>query len=193
MNSITIKKHRPFLLIAALIPLFAGLLSACSAIQPANRVQIANGITLQLLLPTQSATVTQKITATYKENTHVLIMQVQATPQQIIMAGLAPTGTRLFSLTFDGNTIESWKSPLFQAPFNGTYVLADYELAALDVAVLRSALPKQVALEETESDGIKTRLLKNTEGKTVIRMEYENNKTKYCHLERGYCLLIENL
>jgi hypothetical protein len=171
----------------------SALLSACSAIQPANRVQIANGITLQLLLPTQSATVTQKITATYKKDKHVLIMQVEATPQQIIMAGLAPTGTRLFSLMFDGTHIESWKSPLFQAPFDGTYVLADYELAALDVAVLRSALPKQVTLEETESDGIKTRLLKNTEGKTVIRMEYEKNKTQYCHLEREYCLLIENL
>ena len=190
------KKHHCVVLCSAIL---LALLSACSAIQqtptmqPAQYVQIASGITLQLLLPAQSVSITQKITATYKANTHVLIMQVQATPQQVIMAGLTPTGTRLFSLIFDGNNIESWKSPLFQAPFDGAYVLADYELAALPVSALRKALPKEVTLEETESDGIKKRLLKNTEGETVITMEYEQNQLQYCHLERDYCLLIETL
>jgi hypothetical protein len=177
-----------------LVPVaIALLLAACAEVEPVPQVQIAKGISMPLLLPTQSTSVSQKISASYRRDKHVMIMQVQASPQQIIMAGLAPTGTRLFSLTFDGIRVTSWKSPLFNAPFDGAYVLADYELAAFGAERLRRALPKYVTLEETQDGDVRTRVFKNGLGKTVIDIKYDKNQTRYCHIEREYCLAIENL
>jgi hypothetical protein len=174
--------------------MFIVILASCTTIQPAKKVSIANGIDMQLLLPTKNISVTQKITARYKKDTHLLIMQVQASPQKIVMAGLAPTGTRLFSLSFDGKTVENWKSPLFTAPFDGSYVLADFELATLDVAALRSALPTNVLLTETvQSPTTRERSVLNAQGNVAIRIEYLGEQTRYCHLERDYCLQIETL
>lgn len=169
-------------------------LTGCTAVAPVSTIKIANGVDMQLLLPIQAVSETQKVSARYRQEQHTLIMQVQASPQQVVMAGLTPTGTRLFSLSFDGKTVESWQSPLFSAPFDGSYVLADFELATLDLAALRGALPSDVLLEETaQSPEVRERSLRNAQGKTVIRIEYQDKKTHYCHLERDYCLQIETL
>jgi len=174
--------------------LFILFLAGCTTVQPVKKISIASGVDMQLLLPTKNISVTQKITARYKKDTHLLIMQVQASPHKIVMAGLAPTGTRLFSLSFDGKTVENWKSPLFTAPFDGSYVLADFELATLDVATLRSALPTNVLLTETvQSSTTRERSVLNAQGKLVIHIEYQGEQTRYCHLERDYCLQIETL
>lgn len=174
--------------------LFIVFLAGCATVQPVKKVSIASGIDMQLLLPSKNISLTQKITARYKQDEHLLIMQVQASPQKIVMAGLAPTGTRLFSLSFDGQTVENWKSPLFTAPFDGSYVLADFELATLDIATLRSALPTNIQLTEViKNPAARERSVLNTQGKTVIHIEYQGAQTRYCHLERDYCLQIEAL
>lgn len=186
-----IKKFTTAFVFALLQTLY---LSGCTAVTPVSTVNIANGVDMQLLLPKQAVSETQKITAYYRQEQHTLIMQVQASPQQVVMAGLTPTGTRLFSLSFDGKTVESWQSPLFRAPFDGSYVLADFELATLDLAALRSALPGNVLLKEgVQSPTVRERSLHNAQGITVIRIEYQDKKTHYCHLERDYCLQIETL
>ena len=174
--------------------LFIIFIAGCVTVEPVKKVSIANGIDMQLLLPTQAISVTQKITARYKKNEHLLIMQVQGSPEKIVMAGLTPTGTRLFSLSFDGRTVENWKSPLFTAPFDGSYVLADFELATFGVAILRSALPANVLLTETvQNSTTRERSVLDAAGKTVIHIEYRGAQTRYCHLERDYCLQIEAL
>jgi hypothetical protein len=185
-----IKKFTTTLLIALLLLLH---LTGCTAVAPVSTVKIANGIDMQLLLPTKKLSETQKITARYRQDQHTLIMQVQASPQQVVMAGLTPTGTRLFSLSFDGKTVESWQSPLFTAPFDGSYILADFELATLDLTTLRSALPSDCTLTDSTQGKTRERMLRNQQGVTVIRIEYEDKKTRYCHLERDYCLQIETL
>lgn len=124
-----------------------------------NRITVGQGITLQLLLPKNRFTATQKITARYRnpqsdaapaqETQHTLLMQVQASPQNIVLAGLAPSGTRLFSLQFDGNKTEVWQSPLFSlqqiatTSFDARYALADFELTSFPQAQLQSALSRQ--------------------------------------------------
>lgn len=173
--------------------LLALVLAACTAVQPAPAANIANGIVMQLVLPASELAATQKITASYQASQHILIMQVEASPQRIAMAGLTPTGTRLFSLAFDGQTLDSWQSPLFRAPFDAAYVLADFELATLPLALLRQALPAGAALTDTVHGATRSRSLRNRAGATVIHIEYEGNITRYCHRERGYCLLIETL
>jgi len=164
-----------------------------------NRVVIAKDITLQLLLPKNRFTTTQKITAQYNNTQHTVLMQVQASPQAIVMAGLAPSGTRLFSLRFDGNTTDTWQSPLFSlqqvssAHFDARYALADFELATLDNADLQSALPKNARLTDTISNGMRVRELRRRNGEVLIHIEYRGLNTQYCHRERHYCLQIETL
>ena len=174
--------------------LFILFITGCATVQPVKKISIATGIDMQLLMPTENISLTQKISARYKQDSHLLIMQIQASSQKIVMAGLTPTGTRLFSLSFDGQTIENWQSPLFTAPFDGSFVLADFELATLDITALRNALPANVTLTETvQSPVARERSLLNAQGKTIIRIEYQGESTHYCHLERDYCLRIETL
>lgn len=175
-----------------------------------NRIAIANDITLQLLLPKNSFTATQKITARYRdpqkkesaaqESQHTLLMQVQASPKNIVMAGLAPSGTRLFSLQFDGNNTETWRSPLFSLQqittrsFDARFALADFELTAFPLTELQSALSRHAQLtEQVNAQGVRVRELRHDNGDIVIRVEYRQTETQYCHRERHYCLLIENL
>lgn len=165
-----------------------------------NRVAIAKGITLQLLLPKNNFTTTQKITAQYSNTQHMLLMQVQASPQAIVMAGLAPSGTRLFSLRFDGNTTDTWQSPLFSlqqfssANFDARYALADFELTTLDNADLQSALSRNALLTDTiDNSGVRVRELRHSNGDVLIHIEYRGLNTQYCHRERHYCLHIDTL
>ena len=165
-----------------------------------NRVAIAKDITLQLLLPKNNFTTTQKITAQYSNTQHTLLMQVQASPQTIVMAGLAPSGTRLFSLHFDGNTIDTWQSPLFSlqqvssAHFDARYALADFELTTLDHVDLQSALSQNALLTDTiDNNGVRVREVRRRNGDVLIHIEYRDLQTQYCHRERHYCLQIEIL
>ncbi len=175
-----------------------------------NRIAISDNITLQLLLPKNSFTATQKITARYRdpqkkpdaaqESQHTLLMQVQASPKNIVIAGLAPSGTRLFSLQFDGAAIDTWRSPLFSlqqiatSSFDARYALADFELTTFPLTELQSALTGSAQLiETTGKNGLRTRELQRNNGNTVIHIEYRSTDTQYCHRERHYCLLIENL
>ena len=176
---------------------------------PANTVVIADDITLRLALPAQRFTATQKITARYRnpetaqktaqESQHTLLMQVQASPHKIVMAGLAPSGTRLFSLTFDGNNFDTWQSPLFSLQqiaaqsFDARYALADFELTTFPQAQLQSALSRDAHITDSTQNGIRQRELRRSNGAVVIHIEYRGAQTQYCHRERHYCLLIENL
>lgn len=171
------------------------VLAACTAIQPQHHVRIADGIDLQLQAPGGDSTALQKIDATYREQRHALLMQVETHDGTLAMAGLTPTGTRLFSLSFDGENISSWQSPLFTAPFDGAYVLADYQLATLPVASLQRALPEAANLrEETTANGERQRQLLDQHSTVVIEIRYQRDGSmQYCHRQRDYCLLITPL
>ncbi|HNL92771.1 MAG TPA: hypothetical protein PKH01_07710, partial [Pseudomonadales bacterium] len=58
---------------------------------------------------------------------------------------------------------------------------------------LQSALSRQAQLIDNTKNGIRTRELRRQNGDTVIHIEYRATQTEYCHRERHYCLLIENL
>ncbi len=187
------------------------LLTGCSSSRPDSLVRIAAGIDMNLQQPT--ATITsqqlQKIDAAYKSQHFTLIMQTEAQPGIITMAGLTPTGSRLFSVSFDGVRIDDWQSPLFTAPFRGSYLIADYQITHLDLVDLQHALPNDVTVQESAVSALgKKRTLTNAKGMQVITIHYRSDTPietqgtqekisarfiHYCHLEREYCLDIENL
>jgi hypothetical protein len=177
------------------IVLLLGAVTACTMIRPQNLVRIARGVDMQLQAPANDGTVLQKVDAAYRGERHTLLMQVQTHNGVLDMAGLTPTGTRLFSLSFDGTTITSWKSPLFSAPFDGAYVLADYQLCALPVTSLQRALPGNLQIRENlKMNGDKTRLVLDSDSHVLIEVLYrKDGSLQYCHRERDYCLDITAL
>ncbi len=177
------------------IVLLLSVVTACTVIRPQNLVRIARDIDMQLQTPANDGTVLQKVDATYRGERHTLIMQVQTHNGVLDMAGLTPTGTRLFSLSFDGTNITSWKSPLFNVPFDGAYVLADYQLSMLPVTRLQHALPGDLQIRENLNDkGDKTRLFLDQDSRVLIEVQYrKDGSLQYCHRERDYCLSITAL
>jgi len=175
------------------------LLSCCTHLKPADKITIAQGVDIPLVLPTQYRTVTQKVTGTFHNETHTLIMQIQSQANELVMAGLTPTGTRLFSASFDGQKITSWQSPLFNAPFDGSYLLADFQLSTMNLALLQHILPSGARVTENTANSAVERTFYNAAGKAIIHVRYSNPDKRtdgivdYCHIERNYCLHIEPL
>lgn len=192
-----LKKSRlPFFLPATGTLLLLCWLAACSVQQTDDNglsVALGGGVHYQLQPPTGSETRVEKVVGTYRGQTQVLLMQTETTPGHVVLAGLSASGTRLFSLTFDGAHLADWQSPLFTAPFRGQYVLADYQLTHLPLAQAQRGLVAPASLTEQQDGSQRIRRLRNATGHEMIRIEYQPRHTRYCHLERDYCLLIEPL
>lgn len=182
-------------LLAAL--LFA-CLPACSFLQhnpSLTQVPIARGVDFQLALPAGHFYLTQRVTAVFRGETLNLLLQIQNDQQGLVIAGLSLTGTRLFTAQFDGEHISSWQSPLFTAPFEARFLLADFLLAQLDANSAQKQLSAGGALHEEH----RQRIIANRNNKTIIDIHYsdvgnsKNPAVDYCHRERDYCLAIETL
>jgi hypothetical protein len=174
-------------------------LAGCSAVAPTNTVAIANNVRFHLVQPQTNYSITQKITATFQGETQTFIMQTQILHGEVILAGLTPAGAHIFSVTYNGKKIDTWKSPLFTAPFDGAYVLADFELSVMDVVAVQKSLPDDIRVIETKEGAGSRRNIINRAGISVIDIVYSSatdplaGSVDYCHRERGYCLHIETL
>ncbi|MCG8312889.1 MAG: DUF3261 domain-containing protein [Pseudomonadales bacterium] len=68
------------------------------------------------------------------------IHQLEWNNDMIALAGLSHMGGALFSLTYDGHTLELNKSPLLPDMFHPGFVLRDYQLSLLSLETLKVAL-----------------------------------------------------
>ncbi len=170
-------------------------LNGCANLQPVpdNIVDIARNVEMTLQLPEKNISSMQQVIGGYHGNTHTINIHVDATPTALTLVGLVPTGTQLFNIRFDGKTLTHWVSPLFNAPFDARYVLADYEIANLSVAQLQAALPADIRVLEQQQQNKTVRELQRSNGETFIHVEYQHARTTYCHRERDYCLHITAL
>mgnify|MGYP000026069682 CR=1 FL=1 len=97
----------------SLITCIALLLNACSmnALQPkGSSVTIEPGIDLTLPQPYElgySVTASQLISATWEDKTHQLPVQLQVDADKVILAGFSSWGTRILSLTYQDNQIDT--------------------------------------------------------------------------------------
>ena len=89
------------------------LLSACSMVsqQPTGAsVAIDKDTELALPLPAElgySFTASQLISATWQDDTQQLPVQVEVTPDKIVLAGFSSWGTRILSLQYQNQAIET--------------------------------------------------------------------------------------
>lgn len=89
------------------------LLNACSMVsqQPTGAsVTIDQDTELALPLPADlgySLTASQLISATWQDDTQQLPVQVEVTPEKVVLAGFSSWGTRILSLQYQNQAIET--------------------------------------------------------------------------------------
>ncbi|MCE9680355.1 DUF3261 domain-containing protein [Shewanella sp. AS1] len=101
---------------------------------------------------------TQKVNLEVDGSKHQLLSQLELTPEQLTLVGLAPLGQALFTLTFDGKRLESQQSALLGEAFKGEYLLALLQLIYWPIEEanlqLRGAVLRTIACEATHCRGL---------------------------------------
>ena len=128
-------QHRSLLIFCALV-LISGLLSACShTVQRETCVALATDVSYCLApIPAASThdqwvhSISQKAEIKVNTSHHELITQFDINPNNLTLVGLAPLGQALFTLTYDGHTLNSQQSVLLGNDFKAEYLLAMIQL-----------------------------------------------------------------
>lgn len=168
--------HSPAgLIMKQLLPLlFALLLGACASQPvPENRAYLAPGTSVLLPAPVRAQPLyrQQLLSAHSKGGDHQLLTVLEADGHRLALAGLTPSGIRLFRLSYDGETIHTEQ---LAALLGGTalppvtQVLADVMLSYWPLTAWQPRLPAGWRLED---DGM-VRRLTDPNGKLVSEIHY---------------------
>jgi hypothetical protein len=142
------------------------------------RVEIAPGQIIQLPTPSQlnfNLTASQIVSAQYtiegKTKTYTSEVQVEATPQQLLLVALSGWGGELFSLRYTGQTIQSSSLPMPNAAMGIKYTLSDFILTQASEPVLLSLLkPTEITVKCMPTQRIFT-----LHGKKIITIDYQGS------------------
>jgi hypothetical protein len=182
------------------------MLCGCAHTSGEHQVYIAEALVFDLLPPAsfgESLVLTQAATIEFGAELHELLFYTEITPKSIALVGALPNGTRLFSITYDGQTIQSDGNQDLLGRITPAYFLADLQLAQWPLAEIAKALAGanscfangSCVISET-ADHLQRSL--SREGKTVVSIRYGavphyQSSTSYEHHERGYNLQVETL
>ncbi len=72
---------------------------------------------------------TQQVNLEVNGQRHQLMSQLELSPEQMTLVGLAPLGQALFTLTYDGHSLNSEQSRLLGDEFKAEYLLGLLQLA----------------------------------------------------------------
>ncbi|WP_299008565.1 DUF3261 domain-containing protein [uncultured Shewanella sp.] len=106
------------------------LLSACSQSLTRQTCVSLPQDSLYCLAPLlkQTQSLTQKITIQVGTQQHELMGQLDMSPNHLTLVGLAPLGQALFTLNYDGHTLNSEQSMLLSDQFKAEYLMAMLQL-----------------------------------------------------------------
>jgi len=108
------------------------LVSACSqTLQRQTCVALAKDVSYCLApIPpdSQVRSVTQQVAINVDDARHELLSQLELDREQLTLVGLAPLGQALFTLVFDGASLNSQQSMLLGDEFKAEYLLALIQL-----------------------------------------------------------------
>ena len=118
------------------------LLVGCSWLQPIDK-KIQQEFNIHLL-PQPSEVqenfiATQRVQGSYKGNSYSLQMNLEKNTNKVVLVALGQMGVVLFSVSYDGKTIESATSSLLPKNMNPAYVLRDFLWAYWPLQSLQSA------------------------------------------------------
>ncbi|MCG9691138.1 DUF3261 domain-containing protein [Vibrio sp. Isolate22] len=184
---------------------FSFLLNACSLVsqQPTGAsVTINKDTELALPLPEElgySLTASQLISATWQEDTQQLPVQVEVTPDKVVLAGFSSWGTRILSLQYQNQAIETQVlSGLGATLPQPEQVLFNLMLTLWPAEAWAQPL-QGIGWHLVDTDNNRT--VFDGENKAIIRIEYQaepyTHKTAgniiFKHLTQGYTITIQTL
>lgn len=145
------KKHYIYLLIL----LNSALLTGCTSLRPApttatvnsTRVELLAGQWIQLPKPAQlkfNIAITQILTAEYKianrSYRYISQVQIEKTPQRLVLLTMAGWGGELFSVDYDGVTIKTNSLPMPNLKMGLQHALTDFILTYADTTLVKQLL-----------------------------------------------------
>ena len=181
------------------------LLSACSMVtqQPTGAsVSIDNDTELALPLPSElgySFTASQLINATWQNETQQLPVQVEVTPDKVVLAGFSSWGTRILSLQYQNQVIDTQVlSGLGATLPQPEQVLFNLMLTLWPTEAWTQPL-QNISWHLVDTDN--TRTVFDDDQQAIIRIEYQAkaNEPKlsgdivFKHLIQGYTITIQTL
>ncbi|MGI2172943.1 DUF3261 domain-containing protein [Shewanella ulleungensis] len=99
---------------------------SCMAIT--SQAQYCLAPTINALKAQSEITQSQMISMSHGQDNHEILTQLELTPQRMTLVGLAPLGQALFTLVYDGHTLQSEQSSLLGDTFNAEYLMAIMQL-----------------------------------------------------------------
>jgi len=185
---------------------FCILLTSCTKLYfKSETVDIINQVEVPLLSPEsfkKSVIITQAAEIRYQSEVKQLLFQIEINPRNIIVVGLTPGGTRLFTMTYDGKAFTSEGVSAVVEKINPRYLLADIQFSLWDLALLKNAYGKAKCfnsgtcrLSENESGATRRLAFR---GNLALEVNYTGSpdiksKMNLEHKQRKYQLIIENL
>ncbi|MFA0616148.1 DUF3261 domain-containing protein [Vibrio splendidus] len=187
------------------VTLVGVMLTACSMVsqQPTGAsVSINNDTELALPLPAElgySFTASQLISATWQDDTQQLPVQVEVTPDKVVLAGFSSWGTRILSLQYQNQAIETQVlSGLGATLPQPEQVLFNLMLTLWPTEAWTQPL-QTIGWHLVDTDN--TRTVFDDDQQAIIRIEYQAkaNEPKlsgdivFKHLIQGYTITIQTL
>jgi hypothetical protein len=184
--------------------LFALLQTACAIRQvDFTQIEVAQGVSLPLLAPEtlgRAMILTQSADIRFKGNQHSLIFHSEFTKDSIIVVGLMPSGTRVFTLKYDGVLLTVEGIGEIIEKINPGYLMADLQFSLWPQAALQSAFEENSncfiagrCQFESVDDSLTRKLL--LDGQPIISVNYQSSEPyqgsiEFYHLTRDYRLSI---
>ncbi|MEZ8271775.1 DUF3261 domain-containing protein [Vibrio splendidus] len=187
------------------VTLVGVMLTACSMVsqQPTGAsVSINNDTELALPLPAElgySLTASQLISATWQDDTQQLPVQVEVTPDKVVLAGFSSWGTRILSLQYQNQAIETQVlSGLGATLPQPEQVLFNLMLTLWPTEAWTQPL-QTIGWHLVDTDNTRTAF--DDDQQAIIRIEYQAkaNEPKlsgdivFKHLIQGYTITIQTL
>ncbi|MCT8988573.1 DUF3261 domain-containing protein [Shewanella phaeophyticola] len=99
---------------------------SCMAIT--SQAQYCLAPTVNALSAQSDISLSQMISMSHGQDNHELMTQLELSSQRMTLVGLAPLGQALFTLVYDGDTLQSEQSRLLGETFNAEYLMAIMQL-----------------------------------------------------------------
>ena len=185
--------------------IFSIILNACSLVsqQPTvASVTINKDTELALPLPEElgySLTASQLISATWQEDTQQLPVQVEVTPDKVVLAGFSSWGTRILSLQYQNQAIETQVLSGLGATLPQPEQVLFHLMLTLWPAEAWARPLQGIGWHLVDTDNSRT--VFDDKKQAIIRIEYqaEPNRHKtagnivFKHLPQGYTITIQTL
>lgn len=172
----------------------------------ATTIDVSEGVSLPLLKPSsfgQSVSLVQSADIKFEQQHHQLLLQVEITSQRIIVVGLSPNGTRLFTTEYDGLNLKSEGFSQLVEKIDPRYLIADIQFSIWPLKVLEMVYTNQSTCfinrecQILQDEQLKIRSLQLS-NESVVEVKYQSainyqSELEFANLSRGYNLLITPL